>query len=201
MEPESGWRDLALDGVQAGLGLVGFIPGYGEAADLLDGAISLGRGDYPGAALSMASCVPMAGVVPGAVKVVRALGRVDDGVDASRGVSRAGGIFTTTENAAGGRVITAVGDITQTDVATHVNSALMQGGNVRILSGAHGTPTGEIIPEASFFADDVARFGQYPGVTVNDVTTMTPAEITGALESPGTTIGAFCNSGPCLGIK
>lgn len=72
---------------------------------------------------------------------------------------------------------------------------------MRILSGAHATPAGEIISEASFLADDVSEFGSIPGVTVSDVTKMTPAEISGALESPGTTIGAFCNSGPCLGVK
>jgi hypothetical protein len=58
-----------------------------------------------------------------------------------------------------------------------------------------------MVSEASFLAEDMKAFGDIPGVTVSDVTKMTPAEISGALESPGTTIGAFCNSGACLGVK
>jgi RHS repeat-associated protein len=120
---------------------------------------------------------------------------------ASRGLSGKGGIFTATENAAGGRVVTSVGEISHSDVATQVNSALYAGGEVRVLSGAHGYPDGTMVSEASFLAEDMKAFGDIPGVTVSDVTKMTPAEISGALESPGTTIGAFCNSGACLGVK
>lgn len=118
-------------------------------------------------------------------------------VRASRGVSAEGGIFTKTTNAAGGDVITSVGNITQNDVATHVNSALYNG-DVNILSGVHGTPEGLMPPEPSFFASDVARFGDIEGVTVHDITAMSTDEITSVLQSPGTTIGAFCNSGPRL---
>jgi hypothetical protein len=37
-----------------------------------------------------------------------------------------------------------------------------------------------------------------PGVTVHDMTTFTPAQVNGMVNGPGTTIGAFCNSGACL---
>ncbi|WP_253957087.1 toxin C-terminal domain-containing protein [Paenibacillus oleatilyticus] len=59
-EEESGWGGF-LDGLQLGLDLVGLIPGLGEIADLANAGISLARGDYAGAALSLAACIPFAG--------------------------------------------------------------------------------------------------------------------------------------------
>lgn len=50
-----------LDGVQAALDIVGFIPVVGEVADLANAAISLARGDYVGAALSLVSAIPVVG--------------------------------------------------------------------------------------------------------------------------------------------
>ncbi|RNB62105.1 hypothetical protein EDM57_00020, partial [Brevibacillus gelatini] len=51
-EEKSGW-DSFLDGVQLALDIVGLIPGIGEIADLANAGISLARGDYAGAALSL----------------------------------------------------------------------------------------------------------------------------------------------------
>ncbi|NTU21984.1 hypothetical protein HPY28_16775 [Brevibacillus sp. HB1.2] len=59
-EEESGWGGF-LDGVQLALDVVGLIPGLGEIADLANAGISLARGDYAGAALSLAACIPFAG--------------------------------------------------------------------------------------------------------------------------------------------
>ncbi|EJL21825.1 DNA/RNA non-specific endonuclease [Brevibacillus sp. BC25] len=59
-EEESGWGGF-LDGVQLALDVVGLIPGLGEVADLANAGISLARGDYAGAALSLAACIPFAG--------------------------------------------------------------------------------------------------------------------------------------------
>ncbi|MFS0554752.1 DNA/RNA non-specific endonuclease [Brevibacillus sp. 179-C9.3 HS] len=59
-EEKSGWGGF-LDGLQLGLDLVGLIPGLGEIADLANAGISAARGDYAGAALSLAACIPFAG--------------------------------------------------------------------------------------------------------------------------------------------
>ena len=76
--------------------------------------------------------------------------------------------------------------------------AALYNGDVNILSGVHGLENGSMIAEPSFYEADVARFGNISGVTVHDITTMTPGQIGGVLNGPGTTIGAFCNSGACL---
>lgn len=60
-----------LDGVQLGLDIVGLIPVVGEIADIANAGISLARGDYAGAALSLVSAIPFAGYVGTAGKVVR----------------------------------------------------------------------------------------------------------------------------------
>jgi len=60
-EPKRGFWSKALDGVQAGLDVVGFVPGVGEIADGINALISLGRGDVAGAALSAMSMVPIVG--------------------------------------------------------------------------------------------------------------------------------------------
>nr|WP_314477590.1 DNA/RNA non-specific endonuclease [uncultured Pseudomonas sp.] len=63
--------DEILDGVQLGLDIVGLIPVVGEIADIANAGISLTRGDYAGAALSLVSAIPFAGYVGTAGKVVR----------------------------------------------------------------------------------------------------------------------------------
>jgi hypothetical protein len=51
----------ALDALQMLLDVVGLIPGLGSPADILNGLISVGRGDFFGAALSFLGAVPVAG--------------------------------------------------------------------------------------------------------------------------------------------
>ncbi|WP_179059269.1 hypothetical protein [Pseudomonas taiwanensis] len=63
--------DKLLDGLQTGLDVVGLIPGVGEFADLANAGVSLARGDYAGAALSLASAIPFAGWLGTAGKVGR----------------------------------------------------------------------------------------------------------------------------------
>lgn len=49
---------ITLDDVQLGLSVVGFIPGIGVVADVLNAGISLARGDYLGAALNLLGAIP-----------------------------------------------------------------------------------------------------------------------------------------------
>jgi len=71
-------------------------------------------------------------------------------------------------------------------------------GDVNIISGVHGYPSGITKPDLSLYEADVARFGNIPGVTVHDFSKLTPSEIKGLLNGSGTTIGGFCDSGACL---
>ncbi|EPO4283116.1 hypothetical protein ACUARH_000090 [Pseudomonas aeruginosa] len=63
--------DKILDGLQTTLDVVGLIPGVGEFADLANAGISLARGDYAGAALSLVSAIPFAGWFGTAGKAAR----------------------------------------------------------------------------------------------------------------------------------
>jgi hypothetical protein len=117
---------------------------------------------------------------------------------AARGMSELGGIMTSETNAAGGTLVTAAGKISQSDVAGAVNSAMYSGGDINILSGVHGLADGTMVPEASFFQADQAAFGNLPGVTVHDISSMSDSAISDIANGPGTTIGAFCDSGACL---
>ena len=117
---------------------------------------------------------------------------------AARGTGRLGGIITSTTNSAGGTVVTAAGDVVGSDFAGAVNSGMLRGGPVNVLSGAHGEASGLIRAERAFFEADRAAYGGLEGVNVFDITRMTPGEISGLLRGPGTTIGAFCESGACL---
>ena len=53
--------DEILDSLQLGLDIIGLIPVVGEIADVANGGISLARGDYTGATLSLLSAVPFVG--------------------------------------------------------------------------------------------------------------------------------------------
>ncbi|MCI4061491.1 hypothetical protein MRQ36_02420 [Micromonospora sp. R77] len=117
----------------------------------------------------------------------------------SRGISQFGGVISEEGvNAAGGRLFVSSGEIAQNDFVGIVNGALMRGDEVHIISGAHGLPDGSLISDAGFYADDVARFGSLPGVTVHNLPSMSPAEVQQVLQGPGTIIGGFCNSAVCL---
>lgn len=104
-------------------------------------------------------------------------GALDDLVSSGgvRGLSASGGIIEqTATNAAGGRIYTSTGTITQRDFTpiVELNSAYGSG-DIHILSGAHGLPDGTIRPDVTLFNDDMARFGHMDRVHVYDVTTMT----------------------------
>jgi hypothetical protein len=122
----------------------------------------------------------------------------DTAATAQRGLSDLGGVFTDSTNAAGGKVWTSDGLINQNDVAPLVNSGMYGEGDVNILSGVHGEADGTMTADQSLYQADRDRFGSLPGVNVHDIATMTPEQIQAIVNGPGTTIGAFCDSGACL---
>ncbi|MGN8258694.1 polymorphic toxin type 15 domain-containing protein [Pseudomonas sp. SMSB3] len=70
--PEEGITgEEILDGLQLGLDIIGLIPVVGEIADIANAGISLARGDYAGAALSLLSAVPFVGYLGTAGKIGR----------------------------------------------------------------------------------------------------------------------------------
>lgn len=120
--------------------------------------------------------------------------------NSARGISSLGGhIAEEGVNAAGGRLITSVGAISQKDFAPFVERAMIRGDSVEILTGAHGLPNGTMTGDASMLADDIAKFGHWPGVTIHNVMDMSPGEIRSVMNGPGTIIGGFCDSAACLG--
>lgn len=50
-----------LDGIQVGLDVIGLVPVFGEIADVANAGVSLVRGDFVGAGLSLASAIPFVG--------------------------------------------------------------------------------------------------------------------------------------------
>jgi hypothetical protein len=108
---------------------------------------------------------------------------------------RLGGTFSSEANAAGGQVWTSVGSISQTEVAIIAGNT---SGEINIISGVHGSPFGVMEPDIGMYEADVARFGRNPGVNVYNFVDMTGSDLGDVLNGPGTTIGAFCNSGACL---
>jgi hypothetical protein len=117
---------------------------------------------------------------------------------AARGTGQLGAVITSSTNSAGGTVVTASGRVVGSDFGGAVNSGLMRDGPVNILSGVHGEVSGVMKAERAFFEADKSMFGHLERVKLFDVTRMTPGEIGGLLRGPGTTIGAFCESGACL---
>lgn len=70
-EDEAITGEQILDGIQIGLDVIGLIPIVGEAADIFSAGISLARGDYVGAGLSLLSAIPFIGSVGTTAKATR----------------------------------------------------------------------------------------------------------------------------------
>lgn len=70
-QEEGSTGEHVLDGLQLGLDVVGLIPVVGEAADIISAGISLARGDYVGAGLSLLSAIPFVGYAGTAGKATR----------------------------------------------------------------------------------------------------------------------------------
>ncbi|MBF8670790.1 hypothetical protein IR012_14860 [Pseudomonas putida] len=99
--------DEILDGVQLGLDIVGLIPVVGEIADIANAGISLARGDYAGAALSLVSAIPFAGYVGTAGKIVQHATKTtaEASAKASKEVAKAPSKATKATAEGGGKVL------------------------------------------------------------------------------------------------
>jgi hypothetical protein len=105
-------------------------------------------------------------------------------------------------NPAGGTVYTSTGSILQDVVGSSVNSAVNAGATeINILSGVDGFANGTTEPAPQFLAADQAAFGDIPGVTVHDYSSLSSDQVKDMVNGPGTTIGGFCNSGACIAAK
>ncbi|MED4567968.1 HNH/ENDO VII family nuclease [Brevibacillus agri] len=113
-EEKSGWGSF-LDGVQLALDVVGLIPGVGEIADLPNAGISLARGDYAGAALSLAACIPFAGWAATGAKLA---GKATKALKATKTGSK---VLKATEKASD--VIKKVTDVSQAAIGKVVTTA------------------------------------------------------------------------------
>ena len=58
-----------------------------------------------------------------------------------------------------------------------MNSELMQGKNVNILSGVHGSADGSLKVDRSMYLDDVDKFGSIPGVKIYNYPDLSPQQI------------------------
>jgi RHS repeat-associated protein len=153
-------------------------------------------GAVPTLAGLMGIATPRANALAGLAEACEA--NAGNASEVARGLGQYLGIFESKVNAAGGDVVTSTGSIVQREFGSFVNSGLMKGNDVSILSGVHGNAAGDISPEPQFFADDMSQYGGIDGVTVYDFMTMTEAQVVEVINGPNTTIGAFCNSGVCL---
>lgn len=77
-------------------------------------------------------------------------------------------------------------------------TGLVRGDGVHIIGGAHGSPNGTFVPDPSMYADDIARFGDLPGVSIHNLPAMSETEVREVLNGAGAIIGGFCDSGACL---
>ena len=80
-EPEKrGFWSRALDKVQTGLDVAGFVPGFGAVPDLINAGIHLARGNKAEAAISAAAAIPGAGdAFKAGTMGIKAANRLNDG--------------------------------------------------------------------------------------------------------------------------
>ena len=75
-DPTGYGANSVLNAMQTGLGMLGFVPGLGAVADVLNADISATRGDYLGASMSLVSAVPGIGDAFAAGRIARSTTQV-----------------------------------------------------------------------------------------------------------------------------
>lgn len=80
------------DSIQAGLDVAGLVPIIGELADLTNAGISLARGDYEGAVLSLSAMVPIVGNAAGTAKIIRSAEKFTDSNIVTKGIEAKNGL-------------------------------------------------------------------------------------------------------------
>ena len=75
-DPTGYGASSVLNAMQTGLSVLGFVPGLGAVADIVNAGISAARGDYIGAGFSLAAAVPLIGDFAAAGKAVRSVSQV-----------------------------------------------------------------------------------------------------------------------------
>lgn len=103
------------------------------------------------------------------------------------------GIFYSVKNQSGGKVYVSVNP-SQADGMDIVNLVDQMDGHVNILSGTHGDQLGQLAREHSFYQLDYQHFSTYPNVDVYDIFSLSPSQIKMIVNSPGSTVCAWCYS-------
>jgi hypothetical protein len=75
-DPTGYGASSVLNALQTGLSMLGFVPGFGAIADVVNAGISAARGDYIGAGFSLAAAVPFIGDFAAAGKAIRSVTQV-----------------------------------------------------------------------------------------------------------------------------
>ena len=103
------------------------------------------------------------------------------------------GVFYSVNNQSGGKVHVSVNP-TQWDGMDVVNLVDQMDGHVNVLSGTHGNRLGGLAREFDFYQLDYQHFSTYPNVDVYDIFSLSPSELKLIVNSPGSTVCAWCYS-------
>ncbi|MFM9276548.1 DNA/RNA non-specific endonuclease [Paenibacillus jiagnxiensis] len=111
-EEKKGFWNKFLDVTQVVLDVVGCIPVVGEIADLANAGISLARGDYVGAALSVASAIPFAGWAATGAKAARRVAQATKlGSKAVKAVDKAATVVKSAKEVAESLTVAGMGSL------------------------------------------------------------------------------------------
>jgi hypothetical protein len=113
-DPTGYGASRVLDAMQGGLTALGFAPGVGAVADLVNAGISAGRGDFVGAGFNLASSLPGLGDAFAAGKIATAAVGVAVAKSASHAVSSTAATAAKVEAAVvkeGATIVGAVDDV------------------------------------------------------------------------------------------